>query len=437
MSEPKVPNRRDFLKKTAIAAATAGLGGCAVTEKRGLGGLKQAVVKAKARRKLGPNDRINVGVIGCGGMGNAHINTLLTLKKEGLIEVVAVCDVFSKRLDAAAKRTGGKPYKVWTDLIADDRVDTVSIATPDHWHAPITITAVEAGKDVYCEKPMTHWQHLDLAKKVVDVVAKHNAVMQVGTQFMSDDVWDLARDNIARLGKPIHVQSTDCRNGPIGCYSPKSNDPAAVPGKTLDWDMWLGTEFTGAPKRAYEPGRFFAFRSYWDYSGGVGTDFFPHILTPWIKVLDLGFPKRAVQSGGQYYWEDGREVADILNMSLDYADGPTVTVLAALATGQNLPWLIRGQKAAFEFAGPSSPLKILPEKRVPDAGKPAEIKGKRRWSLDNHYRDFFDCVKSRKKPRSHEIFGYRVMAALAAGIQSYRTGKAMGFDEKTGKLVAL
>jgi len=418
MSQASTPNRRDFLKKTAVAGA----------------GLMTAGAQRAASASA--SDRINVGVIGCGGMGNAHLSTLLRLRKDGLVNIVAVCDVFTKRLDAAAARTGAKPYKVWTDVIAAKGIDTLSIATPDHWHAPMCIAAAKAGKDIYCEKPMTHWQHLDLAKQVVDAVAANNRVMQVGTQFMSDDVWDLAKANLGKLGKPIHVQSTDCRNGAIGCYSPKSNDPAAVPGKTLDWDMWLGTETTRAPKRPYEPGRFFAFRSFWDYSGGVGTDFFPHILTPWVKVLDLGFPKRVVQAGGRYFWDDGREVADIVNMCIDYAGGPTVAVLASLATEQNLPWLIRGQRAAFEFSGPSSPLKILPEKAA-GGGKPTEIKGQRRWSLDNHYRDFFDCVKSRKKPRSHEVFGYRVMAALSAGIRSYRSGKAMTFDEKTGEVRAL
>ncbi len=422
MTQPTGPNRRDFLKRTAAVAGA---------------GLVTANSRRRARAQApSANERIHVGVIGCGGMGNAHINTLLKLKEEGLVEVVAVCDVFTKRLDAAKARTGGKPYKVWTDVIADKRVDTVSIATPDHWHAPISIAAAEAGKDIYCEKPMTHWQHLDLARKVVDAVAKNKRVMQVGTQFISDDVWDLAIERISQLGKPIHVQSSDCRNGPIGCYSPKSNDPSAVPGKTLDWDMWLGTEVTRAPKRAYEPGRFFAFRSFWDYSGGVGTDFFPHILTPWVKTLSLGFPKRVVQAGGRYFWDDGREVADIVNMCVDYDGGPTVALLASLATAQNLPWLIRGQKAAFEFSGPSSPLKIIPEKAAGEA-KPTEVKGQRHWSLDNHYRDFFNCVKTRNKPRSHEVFGYRVMAALTMGIMSYRSGKAMGFDEKTGKVIEL
>ncbi|MBN1346524.1 MAG: Gfo/Idh/MocA family oxidoreductase [Phycisphaerae bacterium] len=416
MSQPKEPNRRDFLKRTA-AVAGAGL----------------ATVKSPRLARASASERVRIGAIGTGGMCNHHLGQLMKLKEEGLCEVTAVCDVFSNRLEAAAAKTGGKPYKNWKDVINSKDVDAVLIATPDHWHAPMTIAAAKAGKDIYCEKPMTHWDQLDLAKQVVEAVAENKRVMQVGTQFMSDDVWDLAKANLAKLGKIIHVQSSDCRNGPIGCYSPKSNDPAAVPGKTLDWDMWLGCDETRVPKRPYEPGRFFAFRSFWDYSGGVGTDFFPHILTPWVSTLDLKFPKRIVQAGGQYYWDDGREVADIVNMCLDYEGGPTVMVLGALATDQNLPWLIRGQKAAFEFNGPSSPLKIVPEKAA-GGGETTELKGKQHWDTIPHWRDFLSCVKTRKKTRSHEELGYRVMVALSAGIKSYRSGKAMTFDAGSGKV---
>jgi predicted dehydrogenase len=420
MNESSGPNRRDFLKRTA-AVAGAGL---------------MAAGRPHWVRAASANERIRVGAIGCGGMGSHHLGVLMGLKKEGLAEVVAVCDVFQKRLDAAAAKTGGKPYKVWSDLLADKNVDAVLIATPDHWHAPLTIAAAEAGKDIYCEKPMTHWARLDLAKKVVDTVAKTKRVMQVGTQFLSDDVWELSMPQIDKLGKQIHVQSSDCRNGPIGCYSPQTNDPAAVPGKTLDWDMWLGCEVTGVPKRPYEPGRFFAFRSYWDYSGGIGTDFFPHILTPWVKTLSLGFPKRVVTTGGRYFWDDGREVPDLVNTCIDYEGGPTVSLLASLATDDNLPWLIRGQKATMTFNGPSSPAKIVPQKAA-GGGKSIEIKGTRHWSEEQHWRDLLECIKTRKKPRSHEIFGYQVMAALHMGIRSYRSGKALGFDKDAGKAVEL
>jgi predicted dehydrogenase len=412
------PNRRDFLKQSA-AVAGAGL----------VAGIAQQRARAQAPSA---NEKIGVGAIGVGGMGSHHLGVLMNLKKEGLVDVVAVCDVYANRLEAAAKKTGGKPYKVWSDLLADKQVDAVLIATPDHWHAPLCIAAAEAGKDIYCEKPMTHWDQLDLARKVVEAVEKNKRVMQVGTQFISDDCWEIAKEKLGMLGKVVHVQSSDCRNGPIGCYSPKSNDPAVRPGENLDWEMWLGCDKTRVPHHAYEPGRFLAFRSFWDYSGGTGTDFFPHILTPWVKVLDLGFPKRVVTAGGRYFWDDGREVPDIVNTCIDYEGGPTVMLTASLATEQNLPWLIRGQKAAMTFAStPSSPVKIIPEKAAGNTGETIELKGKRRWSEEQHWRDLIRCIKTREMPRSNQLIGYRVMAALSMGIKSYRTGKAMGFDTQT------
>lgn len=425
MTESVNPNRRDFLRKTA---AVAGVGLVAAGSPR----------KARAQAPSA-NEKIGIGAIGVGGMGSHHMNVLMNLKKEGLCDVVAVCDVFQNRLDAAAAKTGGKPYKVWTDVLADKRVDVVFIGTPDHWHAPMAIAAAEAGKDIYCEKPMTHWDQLDLAKKVVEAVEKNKRVMQVGTQFMSDECWELAKPKVEMLGKVVHVQSTDCRNGPIGCYSPASNDPAAQPGKTLDWDMWLGCEQTRVPKREYQPGRFMAFRSFWDYSGGIGTDFFPHILTPWVNLLNLGFPKKVQTAGGRFFWDDGREVPDMVTTCIDYEGGPTVLLIASLATEQNLPWLVRGQKGYMEFNNPGGfcPVRIKPEPASGSKFDPIELKGNRKWSEEQHWRDLFACVKSRKKPRSHEVLGYRVMTALSMGIKSYRSGKAVGFDERENKIIEL
>ncbi len=422
MTQSHETNRRSFLKQSAAVGA---------------GLVATTAVRSVRAQAPSANERIRIGAIGCGGMVMHHLGVLMNLKKEGLVDVVAVCDVFSKRLEAAAAKTGAKPYKVWTDLLQDKNVDAVLVGTPDHWHAPICIAAAEAGKDIYCEKPMTHWDQLDLAKKLLDTVNEKKRVMQVGTQFMSDECWELAKPKLDVLGKIVHVQSTDCRNGSLGVYEPKSNDPAAVPGQTLDWDMWLGCEQTRVPKRDYMPGRFFAFRSFWDYSGGVGTDFFPHILTPWVSLLDLGFPKKVYTAGGQYFWKDGREVPDMVTTTIEYEGGPTVLLLASLSSEQNLPWLIRGQKAYMEFNNPGgfSPVRIKPEPASGSKVPAEELKGTRRWSEDQHWRDFIRCVKSRSKPRSSVELGYRVMAALSAGIKSYRSGKVMTFDEASGKIV--
>ncbi len=400
--------RREFLKQTAVTGTA-------------------LLSSAPSLWAQGANERVNVGVIGCGGMGGAHIGTLMHLKEQGLVNVVAVCDVFTKRLDAAAAHTGGKPYRDYRKLLEDKSINAVLIATPDHWHAPITIDAADAGKDVYCEKPMTYWKDLKAPQSVVKAIARNKRVMQVGTQGMSDDIWELCAERVqaGALGKLIHAQASDCRNGPIGVYSPQSNDPAAKPGETLDWEMWLGP----APKRPYEPGRYFAFRSFWDYSGGIGTDFFPHILTPLIRTMGLTFPKRVVASGGLYYWNDGREVPDIFNLVIEYPGGPSVLLLASLATDNGLPMLVRGQQATLNFGGPGAV--IEPQRSAGNSKEREEIKRTRGASLDEHWKDFLNSIKTRQKPRSHEMLGYYMMTALHMGIHSYLNGRAMEFDATT------
>jgi len=414
--------RRKLLEKSVVAA-----GGIVLLDAN-----LPTPSRGQSAARKGANDRIGVGVIGCGGMGNAHLNALMNLKKGGYaVDIVAVCDVYRPRLEAAASRTGGKPYSDFRDLIASKDVDVVGIATPDHWHAPMTIAAADAGKDIYCEKPMTYWGDMEMTRKVVGAIARNKRVMQVGTQGMSDSIWEQTAERIkaGAVGKLIHAQASDMRNGDLAVYNPKSNDGQAKPGVNLDWDMWLGP----AEKRPWEPGRFFAFRSFWDYSGGIGTDFFPHILTPLVRTMNLGVPRRVVASGGQYGWKDGREIPDIYTMSIEYADGPSVLLVASLSNDSGLPMLIRGNEATVHFEDPGA---IIRPQRAVTRDRPEEkVERQRGASLEEHYKDLLECARSRdRKPRSNEEIGYRVMAALSMGVMSYRQGKVAEFDEASGKI---
>ncbi|MGQ9730816.1 MAG: Gfo/Idh/MocA family protein [Candidatus Zipacnadales bacterium] len=371
---------------------------------------------------------IRVGFIGCGGMGNAHLGTLMRLREAGEpVELVAVCDVYQVRLDAAAQLTGADKYANYQDVIAREDIDVIGIATPDHWHAPITLAALKAGKDVYCEKPMTYWRHLEEPQAIVKAVAENDRVMQVGTQGMADDIYDLvgARIREGAIGGLVHAQASDMRNGPIAVYSPQTNDGRARPGENLDWEMWLGP----APKREWEPGRFFAFRSFWDYSGGVGTDFFPHILTPLVYTMDLKFPHRVTASGGLYQWHDGREVPDIFTMVIEYPGGPSILLTASLSNDSGLPMMIRGKNATMHFEGPGAI--IRPQGSAGDAVHYEELARTKGLSLDEHWRDLLRCVRTREKPRSNELLGYYVMTALHMGLRSYHEGKTFEFDAET------
>ena len=408
--------RRTFLKGTAAVA-----GGVALLGTEAL---------ADTAATTSASERIRIAVIGCGGMGNAHIGALQSLKNGGYpVDIVAVSDVYQPRLDAAAARTGGTPFKDYRRILERKDVDAVSIATPDHWHSRMAVEAADAGKDVYCEKPMTHWRNLSEAQDVVAAIARNKRVMQVGTQFMSSSIWEQANERITAgaIGTLVHAQASDLRNGPIGVYDPKSNDGQADPTKNLDWAMWLGP----AKKRAWEPGRFFAFRSFWDYSGGCGTDFLPHLLTPLVRTMGLQFPKRVTATGGRYTLEDGREIPDIFTITMEYPEGPSVLLVASLANDSGLPMVVRGNRGTINLELNSA--SIQPQRSAGNDAAPEQLTATRNYSLDEHFRDFLDCVKSRRKPRSNEVIGNYVMTALHMGIHSFQKGKVMEFDAAKGQ----
>jgi len=413
-------DRRRFLKHSATVATVAAVTATTVGKSRA----------GQAQRPPSPNEIINVGLIGCGGMGSGHRHKLVRMSKDNEpVRVVAVCDVWEKRLNQAVKDSGAKPYKDYRKLLEDKDVDAVLIATPDHWHAPMTIDAADAGKHVYCEKPMTYWKDLDDARRVVEAIRRNNRVMQVGTNGLSDSIWEQAAERVRTgiLGKLIHVQASDMRNGRIDVYDPTRKDPDARPGVNLDWRMWLGP----APSRAFDPGRYLSFRVFWDYSGGITTDFFPHLLTPLLFTLGLRFPKRVVSSGGLYNFRDGREVPDIINVTIEYENGPSILLVGSVTTDVDLPMVVRGSNATLEFKEPGA--LIEPQRSVGKSFEREEIKRERPGSLEEHWRDFLTCIKESRKPRSNEELGFCVMAALHMAVHSYRRGRAMEFDPKKKK----
>lgn len=390
-------------------------------------GAALALSAAGAARAKGANARVNVATIGCGGMGHAHLNTLVPLREQGRVNIVKVCDVWQKRLDSAVGLTGAEGVRDWRRVIDDPAVEAVTIATPDHWHAPMALAALEAGKDVYCEKPMTYWADLSQPRRIAAAVAEHRRVLQVGTQGMNDSIWTQLGERLraGAAGRLIHAQASDIRNGPLGVYEPSSFDPDAKPGENLDWEMWLGP----APKREWEPGRFFAFRSFWDYSGGVGTDFFPHLLTPLATAMNLDFPLTASATGGLYALRDGREIPDIFTLTLEYPGGPSVLLVGSVACGLGLPTVIRGQSGTVTLEGNGAV--IRPEKAITGEQADEVIERTQGGSLIGHFSDWLDCIASRQQPRSNAALGYRVMVALHLGIRSFLEGRQLRFDRRT------
>jgi len=406
--------RREFLTTAAAGAAA----------------LTAAPYVIADDRVKGANERPNVGFIGTGGRAGAHIGHVLNLKSRGLCEIVAVCDVYGPRVQDAAKRTGGKIYRNYKELLADPRVDVVCIATPDRHHAPQAIDAVRAGKDVYCEKPLTHWSQMDLARQLGEETAKHKRIVQVGTQYVADDAYDEARKLIKEgiIGKIVQVQAGYFRRGDWGERMPIP-DPNAKPGPDLDWEQFLGD----APKVDFSVSRFFQWRLYWDYAGGPSTDLLVHVFTPIFRLLDLDFPERVLGGGGNFQYS--REVPDQCNLIADYAGGPSVVLMNSLSNFTGIDTIIRGTDGLIKFGdiehfGPG--IRIVP---VDKAKKEVMVPWRGAGDTQKLWDNFIQCVKTRQRPFSPIDIAVRVQAPLNMAILSHRENKVAKYDKATGKIV--
>ncbi|MHB8897923.1 MAG: Gfo/Idh/MocA family protein [Thermoguttaceae bacterium] len=400
--------RRQFVR-SSVAATVAAAGAMAAP----------AVIAQSAK---GANERIGVGFIGTGGRCGAHLKIVNDFKQQGIAEPVAVCDVYRPRLQVASQKTGGaKMYEEHEALLADPNVDVVCIATPDRLHGPQTIDALKAGKDVYCEKPLTHWAQFELAKKIEETSKSTGKLVQVGTQHMADDNYPeiirLIQDGV--IGKPVHVECSYFRRGDWG-ERMKIDDPKAVPGPDLNWERFLGD----APKVDFSVSRFFQWRMYWDYAGGPATDLLVHTFTPIFCILQLDFPERVFGGGGTFQYD--REVPDQCNIIADYPGGPSVVMTNSLSNPTPADTIIRGTEGLITWGmlqgGKDDGVWIKGKQEI-------HLPWKGQGDTSKLWADLLDCVKTRKQPKCNIGMAVRVQAPLSMGILSHRESKVALFDK--------
>ncbi len=415
-------NRRAFLGHTVLAGAAAA----------GLAALPK-------RRALAANDVLGVGVIGCGGRGRSHLETLKHIQDhDKSIRIVAVCDVYRPRLNQAAERYGAKAYMDHRELLADPAVDLVTIATPDHIHGYQALDAIAAGKDVYCEKPVTHWRQFELTKKLAKEVAASGRVFQCGTQGMSDTAWkqigQMVREGM--IGQPIHAECGYFRVGDWGERGMPIDDPNAQPGPDLNWEAFLGD----SPKRDFDVSRFFRWRMYEDYAGGPCTDLFPHILTPVMHMMNAKLPEVAVATGGKFRYEE-REVPDTFNMLVDFPEKFTIAVLGTQGndhqateergSGGRIP-VIRGWDGTLTVRG--SEIVFIPNRGTEKKEEKFPIE--RQENLLHHFQELITCSKAGNPDTSSPMeLAYHVQTALIMAFLSLREGKAVRFDHANETLI--
>jgi predicted dehydrogenase len=382
---------------------------------------------------IGANDRLRLGVIGCGGMATAgHMRPLTRAKEELNMEFNSVCDLFDKRTEAAAQLTGAtSKFRDYRKLLENKDVDYVLIATPEHWHAQMSIDAASAGKHIYCEKPMT-W-NVEQAKRVVArLQAAKDIKMQVGVQGMSDDSYEAANKYVKEgaLGKVVLAQIDYSRNSLEPDYLNTPTDPDIKPGINFDWNAWLGD----APKRPFDPGRYFNWRRYWDYSSGIASDLFIHRVTRIIRSLGLTYPQRGVATGGKFGWPDAAgEVPDTMNILLDYPEGLTVQLVSSMANSTTVEHMLRGHKATLSFNREG----FVVSPQQPFAKDMQEITFKKTGSENTvlHHKNLHNAIRLGEALKCPVELGLYGVVASQVGVQSLRKQKYMMWDKAKERIV--
>jgi len=426
--------RRDFFRQVGAGAVAAG----AAAAVRPAGAARPAPATARGRI-IGANDRINVGFVGCGGRMNAHIRRVMERHKErGDVHAVAVNDIWETRKARAREATGVDERAVhhdYRELCARSDVDAVVISSPDHWHHLHTMEALRRGKDVYLEKPMTYT--VEEAREIAEAVQAGGRILQVGSQYTSMDHFWKAKKAIGDglLGDVVWASGGFGRNRNLRGEWNYAIDPDANE-RTLDWKAFLGP----APKRPFDPERYFRWRKYWDYSGGIATDLFYHTVSPLLLSIGGAFPVRVTSSGGIYVQKD-REVPDTFFMNVDYPSW-TMQLACSVASGVGAPLVIHGSQATLFVAQNSESLNNTQMEIVPDNEYREEFvkkTGAEVMKIDvqpfargshPHMDNFLDCVRSRQEPNLPARLGYQAMAAIAMGVQAYRQHEVLFFDRR-------
>ena len=409
-----------------------------------------------ASRVFGANERIGIGIIGFGLMGRIHTRNF---KEQSDVSVVGVSDVYQPRLDAAAELVGGNvvKYRDFRRMLENKDIDGVVIATPDHWHALMTMMACAAGKDVFVEKPLTLF--VREGRWMIDVAQRYKRVVQVGVQNRSGPNFQRARDFIrnGRLGAIVTVQENFYRNLMPGFGNPPDQDPP----RELDWDLWLGP----APQRQYNPNRgLYHFRWIWDYAGGQMTNMGQHSLDLVHWVMGVNAPKTVYSSGGRYYLKDNMETPDTQDTIIEY---PGFNVISqyreatAGRTGLGMGSMVfHGTKGTMPVS--RSGYEVFPDPKVnpintfaaiigghPVGGpqpipeekgqlwteKEKDATGSGAMDYVRHARNFLESIRSRQQPVCDIVSSHGVATTCHLANISLRTGRKLVWDAGKEEIV--
>ena len=442
-------SRRNFLGLSAAAGAVVATK-TVLLDPDPLWAMPQAVA---------PSDRVRFGIIGIGMQGSSLLGTSVSLPG---VECAAACDLYDGRHTLSREITNSAALPVtrrYQELLNNKEIDCIIAAVPDHWHKQIVVDAVNAGKDIYCEKPMSHSPADGV--EMVAAAKKSGRIVQIGSQRVSSVLLAKARELIQQgaLGDLMMVEGSLGRNDPTGAW--EYPPPPDLSSENLDWDTWQGT----VPKVAFNPKIFARWRCWKEYGTGVAGDLLVHLISGMIYVLNINeAPKRAMAMGGILRWNDGRNMPDVHATLFEYGRIP---VYMRLNLGTETPESYRfmGSKGILDISGeqigftPQSGKDEAPSYYsggFPRAMREAYIK---QWHAEHdpavghepvvetmvfksvefdelkpHLWNFFQAVKSRKPVTEDAVFGHHAALACHMANESYFRNSAVYWDDRTNTI---
>ena len=458
-------SRRSFIKKALGTAIITGTSASVMAGTK----TKELIPASHNFKKRGPNDNVNVAVIGMGIMGFNNAET--TVQIPG-VKLVAACDLYTGRLDHAKEVYGKELFttKSYQEILDRKDIDAVIIATSDHWHDRISMDAMNKGKHVYCEKPMVH--KLEEGAEVIATQKKTGKVMQIGSQRASSIVTEKTRDLLDSgvIGELVFVETYMDRHSANGAW--QYSIPTDAHAGTVDWDKFIGD----APKVAYDPVRFFRWRNYQDYGTGIAGDLFVHLFTGLHVVTGSTGPNRIFATGGLRFWKDGRDVPDVITGLYDYpasAKHPAFTVQTRVnfvdgsEAGERLRLIGTDGMIEMGWGG----VKITRNKLSKDpgyggwdsfetftiaqqkeyeqwykahypAGKPnmidsdMEYRAPKDYNANyDHHASFYKGIREKAPIREDALFGMRAAGPALASNKSYFDKKIINWDPETAKVI--
>jgi len=443
-------SRRDFLKTSAL----------------GTGGLLSGRVinlepypYERMQQKVAPSDRVRFGIIGIGMQGSGLLTGAVTLPGA---ECVAAADLYDGRHTLAREITGNPNLPVtrkYQELLDRKDIDCIIAAVPDFWHKRVVVDACNAGKDIYCEKPMSHT--IPDGFSMVDASKKNNRIVQIGSQRVSSNLCARAREMYKKgdIGEVENVELTLGRNDPTGAW--EYPPPFDLSPQTLDWDTWLND----APKIPFNKERFARWRCWKEYGTGVAGDLMVHLISGMMFTLGWNeIPRSATALGGIFRWKDGRNMPDLHLVLFDY-HGVPVYVRLGLGTESTELARFMGPKGILDTGEfnmawtPQEGIDLGPS--YYDSGFPSKMRAEyeAQWYAEHspklrqepiyeqvnyrghdwddmrpHIWNFFQSVKSRKPVDEDAEFGNHAALACHMANEAYFRGKTVYWDEASKTL---